>query len=302
MFGRISNSWNLMGSCFHVLAKDKELLIFPLLSGIACVALLASFAGGMYGTGMLDEIPPVMENQDGERTFNAESIPHLVAGFTFYFVSYFVVIYFNAALVGAAYIRLHGGDPTVSDGFAAANRCLGSIFIYAFIAALVGWILRMIEQRSRWVGRLVVGLIGMAWTLMTFLVVPVMVIERVSATKAISRSAALFRETWGEQLVGNFSFGIISFLLIFPALLLGGGAFFLFAMGGAGGTGVAMAPAIGIACVVVLYVLTVSVVISALQGIYTAALYAYAAHHEVRGFPVDLVSSAFSPRHNAQRE
>lgn len=296
MFNRISNSWSLMGSCFHVLTKDKELLIFPLLSGIACVALLASFAGGMYGTGMLDEIPTVMEDQEGGRTFNAESIPHLVVGFTFYFVSYFVMIYFNAALVGAAYIRLHGGDPTVSDGFAAANRCLGSIFVYAFIAALVGWILRMIEERSQWVGRLVVGLIGMAWTLMTFLVVPVMVIERVSATKAISRSAGLFRETWGEQLVGNFSFAIITFLLIVPALLLAGGAIFMFALTGTGGTTVAMTPLIVIGGVVVFYVLTVSVVISALKGIYTAALYAYAAHHEVRGFPVDLVSSAFSPR------
>ena len=184
-----------------------------------------------------------------------------VVGFAYYFVSYAVIIYFNAALIGAAHIRLTGGDPTVSDGFRAANACLPSILLYALIAATVGMILKAVRENSNnVVARIVVGLLGMAWTLIAFLVVPVIVIERKGAVAAVRRSASLLRHTWGEQIVSNLGFGLISLLLILPGALI--------LVLGIGLVVSSSSAAFGLAiCIVaVLYWIALGIVMSALRG------------------------------------
>ena len=83
-------------------------------------------------------------------------------------LAYFVAIFFNTALVGAAMIRMDGGNPTLRDGLAIARSRVGRIFGYAVIAATVGLLLQALEQRVGWVGRFVIKLIGVTWTLATF--------------------------------------------------------------------------------------------------------------------------------------
>ncbi len=101
-----------------------------------------------------------------------------------------VIFFCNTALVGAALIRLRGGDPTVADGFRIAASRVGPILGYAFIAATVGMVLRAISERSGFLGRLVVSLVGFAWNLATFLAVPVLVVEDVGPIEAVQRSAS----------------------------------------------------------------------------------------------------------------
>lgn len=293
MFYRLTNSWRLFGATLDVLGKDKELLLFPILSGLASIVLLASFAGGMWGFGLIDQLRVALETHEGELTWQEQG-PLAALGLAFYFVNFFVMIYFNAALIGAARIRLRGGDPAVSDGFAAANRCLPAILGYTLIAATVGLILNILQNKAHdnFLSRIVVGLIGMAWTLITFLVVPVLVIERRGPFAAIKQSASMLRETWGEQLIANFGFGLLGFVFSLIGFAIAGGGIFLAAQYGWSVTFAAVA--VGVA---VLYWIVLALVLSSLRGIYTAALYSYAAREEVRGFPVELISGAFSPRH-----
>jgi hypothetical protein len=294
MFGAISNTWNLLGSCVHVLGKDKELLLFPIISGIVSILVLASFAGGAWGTGLIETVMEEAESAggaSGERVLTPNEILLLVVGFCYYYVSFAVIIYFNAALIGAAHIRLTGGDPTIMDGLRAANACLPSILLYALIAATVGLILKAIRENSNnIVARIIAGLIGFAWTLLTFLVIPVMVVERKSAFAAIGRSGRLLRDTWGEQIVSNIGFGLISFLLA-----LVGGAFF--------GLGVwcvlaeiSIPLGIALGVLAILYWIALGIMMSALRGIFVAALYAHAAHEPLQDFPPELVADAFRRR------
>jgi hypothetical protein len=279
----------MLGSSVHVLSKDKELLVFPIISGIAAAIVMAVFAGGMYGAGVFDTAFAAVEGGGDEQLSTQQQILYGIVAFAFYFVNYFVVIYFNAALIGAAHIRLTGGDPTVADGFAAANRCLPAITGWAAIAATVGLILNIIESRSEGVARFVTGLIGMAWTLITFLVVPVIVIERASSFTAIKRSTTLLKDTWGEQIVSNIGFGLIGFLFTIPAVIIAGFGVFL-AMGGSlflGGSLIALG---------ILGVLLVSIVMAALKGIFTAALYAHAAHEPIDYFSAAQLEGAFYRR------
>jgi hypothetical protein len=289
MFGALSHTWELLGSSFHVLSKDKELMIFPIISGIVSVLVMASFAGGFYGVGGMETLQAVTDESGEAQLTTAQQVGYALTAFAFYFVSYFVVIYFNAALIGAAHIRLTGGDPTVADGFAAANRCLPAITGWALVAATVGMLLNMLENRSQGLARLVTGLIGMAWTVITFLVVPVIVIERASPIAAIKRSTKMLGDTWGPQLVSHLSFGLIGFLVSLPAIaVLAFGVVLV-----AGGT-VALGTAL--LAVGILAVLLIAIVLTTLKGIFTAALYAHAAHERLDYFSSSQLSASFTTR------
>jgi Family of unknown function (DUF6159) len=279
MFRRLSNSWELVKASAAVLRSDKELVVFPIVSAIGVLIVTATFAVPMFLAGLFDQM------YAGDR--GIQPLGMLVA-FLFYLVQYFVIFFANTALVGAAMIRLDGGDPTVGDGFRIAMRRVGPILGYALISATVGMILRAIAERAGILGRIVISLIGLAWNLATYLVVPVLAAENVGPVDAIKRSTALLKRTWGEQIVGNAGIGAVFGLLTLAVFLVGIPLIVLAAMA----QSLALL-AVAVA-VVVLAMLVLGVVSSALSGIYTAAVYRYAATGEVGGsFSPDLVRNAF---------
>ena len=279
MFARIGYTWQIMGASWQILKRDKELLLFTLLSGICCLVVMATFAMPMVGAESL--APP----EEGAPL--SEQVAYYGVLFLFYFCMYFIITFFNAAVVSSAVVRMGGGDPTFGDGLRAAFERLPYILGWSLLAATVGLVLRIIEDRSEKVGRIVAGLLGMAWTVVTFLAVPVLVVEKKGPGAALKKSTALLRKTWGEQLVSGFSFGIIFFLLALlgvPLLLIG---FFLWgAMGGW------VALALG-----VIYFVILGLVQSTLETIFRAALYVYAEVGQVpAGFDGALLHGAMAHR------
>ena len=278
MAGSFSNSFALVKASANVLRLDKELMVFPLLSGIATILVTASFFAPLAVTGGWEIFA-----QDGG------SYLGYALGFLFYLAQYTVIFFFNAALVGAALIRLNGGDPTVGDGLAIASKRMGSIVGYAAIAATVGMVLRFIAERSGFVGRLVAGLLGMTWTLTTYLTVPVLVTKDIGPIDAVKESAALFKRTWGEQVVGNFGMGWAILLMVLGWTAVSGLALYV----SANLVPVAILPAVGVA---VLGYILLGLFGSALNGVYTAALYRYAMTGEVANFDPGIMGNAFRPK------
>lgn len=278
MFQRLSNSWELVKASWRVLLADKELMIFPLVAFFASIVVLITFA-----------VPTVLAGVLDSAVANGElGIFSYIVAFLFYAVMYFVTIFANSALVGAAMIRLEGGDPTVRDGFRIAFSKIGAILGYAVIAATVGTILRLISERSGTIGRLVVSLIGFVWNIATFLVVPVLVVEDVGPVDAVKRSASLLKETWGEQIAGNLSVGFIFGLITFLVILAGIPLVILAVMSGSVGLIVTAV------VLVILLIMLISLVSSTLSGIYTAAVYRYATTGDTGGyFDADMVKDAF---------
>jgi hypothetical protein len=260
---------------------DRELLWLPVLSGIFCVLTSVIV---LAGSGLL--FLPQTE-VTAALTHHSMSQGMWVCLFLFYLANYFVIAYFNVALVSAAASRLAGGHATINDGLELAWQRKGKIFQWALLSATVGIILRMIEERSSWLGRLAGGLTGMAWNLASYLVVPVLAVEDVGPAEALQRSARLFRDTWGEGVVGGYSFGLIFTLLALPALALP-------LLGKTWGPTGMMA---GVAFVV-LYWLLLAIISAAVQGIFTAALYRYATTKDVStGFRMQDFSMAWQPKH-----
>ena len=218
MFDRISNGWTLAKQSWRVLMLDKELLLFPLISGISCLMVLASFAVPLYSTRYFQTV------MDDGGQVTQDPVAWIIL-FAFYFANYFVIVFFNTALIACAIIRFRGGDPTVMDGLRAASSRLPQILAWALVSATVGIILRGIESYSEKAGAFAAALLGGAWSIATYFVVPVLVVEKVDPLNAVKRSFAVLRKTWGESLSANFGIGIITFLgmlLAMVPLVLGG--------------------------------------------------------------------------------
>lgn len=275
---KITRTWSLMSACWQVLKQDKELLVFPLISGVCCLLLLASFAAPLYLTNHWQ--PPARD------AAAAQQAAYYGTLFLFYVCNYFVVVFFNAAIVACATLRLGGGNPTLGDGFRAAAARLPVIAGWAVVSATVGLILRIIEDRSDKIGRFVAGLLGAAWTVVSFLVVPILVIENKNPFSALKESAGLLKKTWGQQLVGNFSFGIIFFLLAIPAIAVMVLGFFTGSI-----AGIAVCIVLG-----VVYLIVLALVQSALQAIFQAALFLYARDGQVPPGFGDLLGNAMASR------
>ena len=277
--GKFSRSWALAKASMAVLKSDKELLVFPLVSTAVTLIVAATFILPMFGMGMFRNL------EDGSGGMPAMFYAWL---FCFYLVQYFVIFFFNTALVGAAMIRLDGGDPTVSDGLRIAGGKWRSILGYAAIAATVGLLLRALEQRAGFLGRIVIGFIGVAWTVATYLTVPVLVARDVGPIEAVKESANLLGRTWGETLVGQGGIGLV-FALANVALVLVAGALVAFLA-----VQQLAALAVLVACVGVVALLVMALVQAALSGIYSAALYRFAVMGDApAGFDGVVLRDAF---------
>jgi hypothetical protein len=283
MFTKISFGWDLAKQSFRVLQEDKRLIVFPLLSSIACLIVLASFAIPLWGT---PQAKAIME--DG-RVPNDPLTYALL--FIFYFINYFVIVFFNSALIACVIHRFRGGSPTIGFGLGVAMARVPQIAGWALVSATVGVVLKIIESRSEKVGQLVAGLLGMAWAIVTYLVVPVLVVEKAGPIEAVKRSTALLKKTWGEALSAHVSVGLIFFVVFLLALvpLMLAVVLGVYCLS----VGQVILGGLALTAAVVIFIL-ISLVSSTLSTILLAAVYVYAAEGKVPGqFEAKLIQDAF---------
>ena len=282
MFTKLSYTWALMRASWEVLRRTKALVVFPLLSGVCCLLVIASFVVPLALTGAWQ---PPQRNAPPE-----QQVLYYAILFAFYFCNYAVITFFNAAVISGAVARMTGSEPTVGSCLGEAGKRIHLILGWALVSATVGLVLRLIEDRSPRIGQFVAGLLGAAWALVSFLVVPALVIDNMGPIAALKQSGKLLRKSWGEQLVGNFSFGLIFFLMMIPSIALIGVGAYLFST--------THDVPLAVACIGfgVVSLIGLALVQSTLQAIFQAALYLYAKGVHENGFPADLLSDALRPK------
>jgi hypothetical protein len=272
--GRIQRTIVLAKASWQVLKADRELVLLPVLSLAATLVVAASF------------VVPILFAGDVSRIEDPGAGGYALL-FAAYLVLTFITVFFNSALVHAANERLEGGDPTLGSAIRGASMRIGRIFQWALVAATVSLVLRALEDRAGAVGRFVVGMIGVAWSLVTFLVIPVIVVEGVGVGEAVKRAGTMFKRTWGENVAAQVGFGLLGMIAVIPAVIVAG---LLSAVGGA-------AAVIGIV-IAIAWVLVVVMTLSALSGIYQTVLYRYAAGLDLTNTPFDAVTldAVFAPK------
>jgi len=201
-FDRMAKGWEISMSSYKVLLANKQLIIFPILSGLSILLVMGSFFGVFFARYGLDF----------ERSFDMGRGTMYLALFFFYIVNYVVVVFFNMALMHCAKLYFDGEEVTVAKGIKFSAGRLGAIFSWAVFAATVGIILKMIQDNSGWLGKIMISIVGFVWSLATFFVIPIIAYENLGPVDALKRSAEMMKQKWGESLGANFSFGLIQLL------------------------------------------------------------------------------------------
>jgi len=272
MFESIGRSFALVRTSWDILMADKKLLAFPVLSGIVTLIVILSFI-----------LPLVLVGS----FLNSSGVLFYVLLFAFYVVSYFVVIFFNTALIACVNAKLQGKDMSVGEGLSNSAQHLPAILGWAVLSATVGIVLHALERRSGLLGQIVLSVIGGAWALVTFFVVPVLILEDKGVFASLGESFGLVKKTWGESIVGSASLaiifvaiGIVGFLGVLATIFIGNMAVFLIAL-----------------VLFLVLVVILAVIYSAMQGIFVTALYTYAKTGTVpAAFDRDLIQNAFVPK------
>jgi hypothetical protein len=266
MFERFARSWELTKQSAAVLAQNKSLMVFPILSTAACLLAVVSFF-----------VPFAMS---GVHVYSERGTQFYVFVFLFYFVTYFIQIFFSCALMAAANMAFSGGRANVRDGLSLACGRLPQILFYSAIAATVGMILRTLEERVGLLGKIIVALMGAAWSIITYFIGPVIIMEGLGGFDGVRRSAQLVKKTWGESVGKGLSWSLITLV----AALAGAAITIVLVMAN---------PWLGIAFAV-LYLLLLATVVSTLDGIFKIALYRYATWNVVPdGYSPELFQQAF---------
>lgn len=265
--GRIANAWRISKASWAVLRQDRELLAVPIIAGVASILAFAAIAvpGWLLlgGNQAVDEGNPAL----------------WLVGVLAMVAAAWMSAIGQAAIVAGAAERMDGGDPDLSSAYAAARGRAGRLLEWAILATVVSIVLDQIEQRFGVLGRLVSWLGAAAFSVLSFLALPVIVFEDVGAIEAFKRSSRLLRATWGEQVTFNVGMGLLGFVGALAGLVVGGLLV---------STGVAPLQVLGVA-VAVVWVLLVVAVTSALSAVFKAALYRWA-----NGLPVDPAFDAAS--------
>jgi hypothetical protein len=268
--GRIERGLRLVGISWQVLREEPELMLLPLMSGIALLAALVPVAAVWIAVG-------------GHLSTHASTTDYVFL-FVYYVVAYSVGVFFNAAMISAATEKLNGGSPSLGSALSGAAAKAPALLAWAVVAATVGTALRVAEERTGIIGRIVFTIIGVAWSVVTFFVVPVILFEHLGAFAAVKRSAQLFKQRWGEQFVGNVSMGAFFAVLTLALVMITTGVFFI------------AGPIIGIFYGLA-WLIALIAVSSALQGVFNAALYHYAVSGAgIGGFVGEDLAGAFKPR------
>ena len=250
---RIVNTWELAKVSWGVLRQDRELLLIPLLSFVSALVVLAALLVPTFA---------LLDTGTGEDTASPALV--MIAIVTALALSV-IGVFFNGALVAGAHERMSGGDPTVGSAMRRAMSRLAGLLPWALLTGTVGIILQALRERAGFLGDFVVRLAGAAWEVVTYLVIPAIVIDDHSAVEGLKRSGELLKETWGENLAARVGFGVLGMIAMIPAVIV------LALAGALGG------PALAVGMLVAVpYAALVIVVLTALNAVFQTALYLYA--------------------------
>lgn len=272
-FDRLSTGWKISMNSFQVLRANKQLVIFPILSGISILLILGSFvtiflAGAGWEVDAIDD--------------PGTSASYLFL-FGYYLVNYFIVVFFNMALIHCTHLYFKGEEVTIEKGLRFSMSRIGAIFAWSMFAATIGMLLKILSDNLGWIGKIIISIIGLAWSVATFFVVPVIAYENAGPLEAFKRSSQMMKQKWGESIGAGFSFGLVNLLAFF---IVGGGLFLI---------GSIFHVVIGIV-LAVMGLLLVAAIVSAAQTIFISAVYHNINGSPTRHFSQQMIDNLFEPK------
>ena len=243
-------TWGLAKSSMTVIRLDRELLVLPVLNAVAVI---------IYGLILWLVASGLGADLSGNSDSGGGGL--IVIGLLGLIGMNIINTFFKGALVAGAHERFTGGDPTIGSSISGASARLHRLIPWALMATTVGIIMSIVERQGGQIGRIARGLFDMAWGVITFLIVPVVMFDDLGPIAGLKRSGQLLRTSWGENVTAQVGFGLLTVVMAIPGIIL---------IGLGSSTGIWALMVLG-----VLAIMFAAVVAAALNGIFQTALYLY---------------------------
>lgn len=217
LFGRVKTGLRMALASFAVLRRRKGLLVFPILYGLVWLVGLLGLVGGVvaalfgagYGMAALEGLGGSIDATDG-----VLEVVLVLGGVFFMFFATTLATFFSAALVFAVGKTFEGEPTGVRGGLAGAWEAKWTILAWGVVGTTIGLIVNALENRTGQVAVVVRQLLGFAWSVMTFFIVPVIVLQGEGIRSSARQSLDIFRQNWGEAGGLTLGIGLIMFPLI----------------------------------------------------------------------------------------
>ena len=219
-FERISRGWKMTKLGMAVVRADPELMVYTLLSAVFSLVAIGAAVSGSIGLEVINPNSDCIDCEGGE----VFAMGHLMIWFFFYLVISVITVFWNAAIIASAYERLSSGsNPSFFYGIGQAMKCLPQILVWGIIAGTIGLILKLLEGISkdndapppiRVVAGLASWILGFAWWVATFFIIPIIVLDRGGVIDSMGKSPELFKKTWGENITAHLGVDLLVFISV----------------------------------------------------------------------------------------
>jgi len=236
---RTIRSWELFKTTLRVISSNKRLLLFPLVTALATLVLVAFFFAvpalafvlqptghsffdaahwqALFQSDNLKLLEARLNAPDHFTTLKVMSTLYVAA---IYFTSMFVATFCNVAFYSEIMKALAGQKPSIRAGFAFAAQRVQSILLWSLFAGLVGYLIKMIAERLGFIGNILMRFVGMAWSVASVFVIPIIIRENSQNPVHLLKSSALtLKKTWGESLIGYVGLGSISGMIALATIV-----------------------------------------------------------------------------------
>ncbi len=220
-FASIGKGWEFMKQAVAMARADRSLLkpsVYQVMISIVYWAVwIAIYIGA--------DIDP--ESGSGQ-----------MIGVASLFGSFLIFYFFCGVTVNMIDVHLRGGTPSVKDGIADARQNFGAICVLAIISTIVELLAKAVRDRGSGgfaiVSSIIAGIIKSVWTMVSFLLLPAIIIEDCSLGEALKRVRQLHKGNFLLVGIGEigvrFVTNVIGFFVIL--VLMGFGYFSFEILGG----------------------------------------------------------------------
>ena len=212
----ISSSKIIAQANWPIIRKCRKLLIKPVLALLLCTLLCA---------GLLLALKEFTSLFDPDTRIQWRVTLGICASLSASLIIGVVFTLAQGAMIAETHQLITGNDLTTDSTRGAVLKRVIRLLSWAVITTIAGPLLRVVSwaargNQHRRLNRGIMHIVG-EWNVISFLIVPSIIIDNRGAFKGINRSKELLHHTWGTYLSARVSFGWFAFAMIFPAIIPG---------------------------------------------------------------------------------
>jgi hypothetical protein len=215
----IKSTWKTLKDSLSIVGKYRSYSLYPLLSYVVLVLITFTV------------IIPLFESVLGSDQQNLlKRVLLCLTIYLAYGVQYFVITFYNVALLTGISARLDGGDPDLSVGMMRAVQRIGPIAIYTLVSATLGLLSLLARVLLNPIfGKVILPFIGnrlwvrwrqLSYSIPLLMAVPVIALEQPEPENIFERSGLLVKATWGARVKPAHSIELLALLVLLPILFL----------------------------------------------------------------------------------